>query len=94
MDVLFNHGCKVIKLISMANGMFGRLIFMNYFMHVACATCSFFFLTELFTVMYEPMQNYSNLLYDISQLFLFVISTADIFYLSSIGQDLSTSYRF
>ena len=94
MDAVYNCGYKIINLISMANGMFGSFILMNYFMYVACGTCSFFFSTELFTVIYEPVDNYYNLLYNISQLCLFIISSADIYYLSSIGQDLAISYRY
>lgn len=93
MDVVFNNGYKIIKLISMANGMFGRLILMTYVMYVTCATCSFFMSTELFTILYEPVDNYLNLLYGMGQLFLLYISSTVIFYLSSIGQDLAISYR-
>ena len=77
----------------MANGMFGRLILMTYVMYVTCATCSFFMSTELFTILYEPVDNYLNLLYGMGQLFLLYISSTVIFYLSSIGQDLAISYR-
>ena len=94
MDAVYNCGYKIINLMAMANGTFGRFILMNYFMYVACGTCSFFFSTELLTFMYEPVDNYHNLLYNISQLCLFIISIADIYFLSSVGQDLATSYRY
>ena len=93
MDLVYNNGCKVINLISMANGMLGRLIMISFIWFVTCGTCSFFFSTELFLVMYETTEHYLDLLYNISQLFLFVISITVIYYLSSIGQDLVTSYR-